>query len=88
MDVMNYFKNFDYKDLKSYRQIAFVLLVIGGLNWGFVGLFGMNFVGSIFGGFLSRLVFIIVGVAAGYECYMFYMDNFAKKASSGAKRSK
>lgn len=81
MDVMNYFKNFNYKDLKSYRPIAYILLVIGGLNWGFTAL-GFNLVGSIFGP-LARLIYLVVGVAAGYECYMFYMENFANKGSSG-----
>ena len=79
MDVMNYFKTFNYKDLNAYRPIAWVLLVIGGLNWGFVGLLGFNLVGTIVGGLLGRLIFVLVGAAAGYECYMFYVQNFAKK---------
>ena len=82
MDVMNYFKNFNYKDLNGYRPIAYVLLVIGGLNWGLVGLLNLNLVGAIFGP-LARLIYIIVGVAAGYECYMVYVEKFAKKSGNG-----
>ena len=79
MDVIGYFKSFDYKDLKNYRPIAIILLVIGGINWGLVGLFSLNLVTAIFGNFLGRLIFIIVGAAAGYLCYLFYLENFSKK---------
>ena len=48
-------------------KICLVLLIIGGLNWGLVGLFSFNLVGWLFGGVasvLSRIIFVIVGVAA------------------------
>jgi uncharacterized membrane protein YuzA (DUF378 family) len=79
MDVMNYFKTFNYKDINGYRPIAIILLVVGGLNWGIFGLTGLNVVSLILGTVISRLIFIIVGAAAGYLCYLFYMENFAKK---------
>jgi uncharacterized membrane protein YuzA (DUF378 family) len=78
MDVINYFKNFDYKDVNGYRPIAYVLLIIGGINWGLVAL-GTNLVYAIFGNLFARLIYLIIGVAAGYECYMFYVEKFAKK---------
>lgn len=48
--------------------IAFILLVIGGLNWGLVGLFEFDLVAAIFGEMsaISRLVYILVGLAALY----------------------
>ena len=48
-------------------KIALALVVIGGLNWGSIGLFGFDFVGAIFGGqdaVFSRIIFSIVGLAA------------------------
>ena len=48
------------------HSIAFILLVIGGLNWLLVGLFGWD-VGMLFGGqaaWISRIVYILVGVSA------------------------
>lgn len=48
-------------------KIALILLIIGGLNWGSIGIFGFDIVGWIFGGQLtigSRIIFIIVAVAA------------------------
>jgi len=45
--------------------LSFILLVVGGLNWGLVGAFQYNLVTSIFGdGMLSNIVFDLVGLAA------------------------
>ncbi|MCW2289115.1 uncharacterized membrane protein YuzA (DUF378 family) [Leucobacter luti] len=46
--------------------IAKVLLVLGGLNWGLVGLVNFNLVEAIFGigSVATRVVYVIVGVAA------------------------
>lgn len=46
--------------------LALALLIVGGLNWGLVGLFGIDVVSSIFGpgSMLSRVIYIAVGVAA------------------------
>jgi len=46
--------------------IALVLLIIGGINWGLVGLFDLDIVSAIFGDFtfLSRLIFVLVGLSA------------------------
>ena len=48
-------------------RIALALIVIGGINWGLVGLFQFDFVGWLLGGsasIWSRIVFTLVGVAA------------------------
>lgn len=46
--------------------IALVLLIIGGINWGLVGLAGVDLVATLFGPMsaLSRIVYVLVGVAA------------------------
>ena len=48
------------------KYTTYVLVIIGALNWGLVGLFSWNLVGMIFGDmtFLSRVVYILVGVGA------------------------
>jgi len=48
--------------------VALVLTVIGGLNWGLVGAFDFDLVATIFGTMsaLSRIVYIVVGIAAIY----------------------
>ena len=54
--------------------IAFILVIIGGLNWGLVGLFGFNLVSSIFGdmSMLTRLIYDLVGLGALYMIYVAY----------------
>jgi len=48
-------------------RLALILVIIGGLNWGTIGIFGFDIVGWMFGGqdaMLSRIVFTLVGIAA------------------------
>lgn len=48
-------------------KIALVLLIIGGLNWGLVGIFGFDLVAWLFGGtgaILSRIVYVVVALSA------------------------
>lgn len=58
--------------MKKLDIILGTLLVIGGLNWGLVGLFNVNLISVIFGemSFLSRLIYILIGVAAVYDIVM------------------
>ena len=46
--------------------IALILLIVGGLNWGSIGIFGFNFVHALFGAgsILTNIVFILVGISA------------------------
>jgi len=56
--------------------IAYVLVVIGGLNWGLVGFFNYNLVDSITGGagsMIGRVIYGIVGLATIYMIGMFMM---------------
>lgn len=48
------------------HQTAWILLIVGGLNWGLVGLGGWNVVNIVLGSvpLLERLVYVLVGVAA------------------------
>jgi uncharacterized membrane protein YuzA (DUF378 family) len=54
--------------MKVLNIIALALLVIGGLNWGLVGLFDFNLVSAIFGidSILSNTVYVIVALSAIY----------------------
>ncbi len=47
-------------------RIALILTIIGGLNWGSVGIFRFDFVQALLGegSVLSRIVFVLVGLAA------------------------
>ena len=49
--------------------IAAILLVVGGLNWGLVGLLNFDLVATIFGAgsMLARIVYGLVGLSAVYQ---------------------
>jgi uncharacterized membrane protein YuzA (DUF378 family) len=51
--------------------IAYVLVLIGALNWGLIGFFGFNLVSALFGEMtvLSRVVYALVGLAAIYNIF-------------------
>jgi uncharacterized protein len=50
----------------AFAWIVMTLLIIGGLNWGLVGLFNFDLVATLFGQMtvLSRIVYVLVGAAA------------------------
>ncbi|MCD6046102.1 MAG: hypothetical protein K0R48_1265 [Gammaproteobacteria bacterium] len=56
------------KPLSVIDWVAFILVVIGALNWGLVGFLKFNLVAAILGDmtFLSRIVYSLVGIAAVY----------------------
>lgn len=56
-------------------KIALALAIIGGINWGSVGLFGFDIVAALFGGqdaILSRIIFTLVGLAALWCISLFF----------------
>jgi uncharacterized membrane protein YuzA (DUF378 family) len=56
--------------MKSLDVLPAVLLVVGGLNWGLVGLFQFDLVAAIgggTGGALARVIYIVVGLAGVYQ---------------------
>ncbi len=57
--------------MKGMHKLAFILLVIGGLNWLLVGLFKWD-IGMLFGGqaaAISRIIYILVGLSALWEIF-------------------
>ncbi len=57
--------------MNAVDKLAYVLVVVGGLNWGLVGWFKYNLVDKIFGveSGASRVIYALVGVAALYMVY-------------------
>jgi len=56
--------------MKSLDVLAAVLLVVGGLNWGLVGVFQFDLVAALGGGMsgaLARVIYILVGLAGLYQ---------------------
>ncbi len=57
--------------MNGWEWIAFILVIIGAINWGLVGLFGLDLVALIFGSIavLQKIVYILVGLAGLYILY-------------------
>lgn len=53
--------------MKIVNNIALILAIIGGINWGLIGLFQFDLVAWIFSGqdsVMSRIIYSLVGLAA------------------------
>ena len=58
--------------MKAINLVTLLLVIVGGLNWGLVGLFEFDLVAEIFGGqdaALSRIVYVLVGLSALWQLY-------------------
>lgn len=53
---------------KPVDVVAYILILVGALNWGLIGFFGFNLVAALFGEMTiaSRIVYAIVGLAGVY----------------------
>ncbi len=59
------------------RQLVLILVIIGGLNWGLVGLFNFNLVSAIFNGdlyIIARIIYALVGAAAAWSISFLFED--------------
>jgi len=63
--------------MKMMNMVAMLLVIVGGLNWGLVGLFDFNLVTMLVGFMpvLERLVYILVGASAVYLAATQMMGN-------------
>ena len=62
--------------MKGLHVLSFILVIVGGLNWLLVGVLSWD-VGMIFGGqgeVISRIVYILVGLAAVYLIFSHKKD--------------
>ena len=58
-------------------KIALVLAIIGGLNWGSIGLFRFDIVAALFGGqtsMVSRIIYALVGLAGLWCISLLFRD--------------
>ena len=65
------------KGVIALKKLVLVLLIIGGFNWGLIGLFNYNLVDNIFGTSLeliSRIIYTLVGLA-GLWAITFLFDS-------------
>jgi uncharacterized membrane protein YuzA (DUF378 family) len=57
------------KAMKPLNVITLILLIVGGLNWGLVGLFNFDLVATLFGvgSVLAFIVYMLVGLSALWQ---------------------
>nr|WP_072418242.1 MULTISPECIES: DUF378 domain-containing protein [unclassified Ruminococcus] len=66
-------------------RIALLLLIIGGVNWGLLGIFQFDLVAFIFGGqaaVLSRVIYVLVGISAIWCISLFFKEQDMLEARS------
>jgi uncharacterized protein len=67
--------------MKAFNLITLILIIIGGLNWGLMGIAHVDVVAALFGGpnnGVARAIYIIIGLCAVYQ-----LAPFSKAASVG-----
>ena len=58
-------------------KIALALAIIGGLNWGSIGIFGFDLVAFLFGGsasVVSRIIYTLVALAGIWAISLLFRD--------------
>jgi uncharacterized membrane protein YuzA (DUF378 family) len=60
--------------MKTLNLVTLILTIIGGINWGLIGLANFNLVSALFGmeTTMTNLVYIIVGLSAAYQLVPFF----------------
>ena len=59
-------------------KIALILAIVGGLNWGSIGIFGFDVVAFLFGGqnsAMSRVIYTLVGLGAIWCISLLFREN-------------
>lgn len=59
-------------------RIALILVIIGGINWGSIGLFQFDIVSWIFGGqaaVMSRIIYTLVAISAVWCISLLFREN-------------
>ena len=66
--------------MKGLRAVILTLVIIGGINWGLIGLFDYNLVDAIFGtmSLISRVIYTLVGVAAIWAIAFYWYGRSAE----------
>lgn len=60
--------------------ISLILVIIGALNWGTIGFFGIDVVSAIFGNatVISRIIFSLVGIAGLWSITLLFREKESK----------
>lgn len=76
---------------KMMDKIALCVVLIGGLNWGLMGIFQFDLIAWAFGGsdsILSRILYIIVALAAIWCISLYFRKNELIGNRTGARENR
>lgn len=62
--------------------ITLILLIIGGINWGLVGIFQFDLVAFLFGGqgaIIARIIYAIIGLCALWDISFFFRQEILSR---------
>lgn len=65
-------------------RIALLLVVVGALNWGIIGLFGLDLVAFVFGGqmaVISRVIYALVGLGGLWCVPLLFRERVPSEAA-------
>ena len=68
----------EHGNMRIIDRIALFLLVVGGINWGLVGLFQFDLVAWLCGGsesIISRIVYVLVALSSLWSISLFFKHN-------------
>ena len=66
-------------------RIALILVVIGALNWGVIGLFGLDLVAFVFGGqmaVVSQVIYALVGLGGLWCVSLLFRERVPSEAAA------
>lgn len=58
-------------------KISLILVIVGALNWGSIGLFGLDLVAALFGGqtaTMSKIIYTLVGIAGIWSVSLLFRE--------------
>jgi len=60
------------KNQHTLEKFVAFFLIVGGLNWGFIGVFNLDVIGTVFGPMsgLTRIIYVLAGLSAVYRVLM------------------
>lgn len=69
--------------MKNLELLATILVLVGGLNWGLVGMFNYNLITSLLGdgSTMTKAVYGLVGICALYQVMQFLKARMGTKAA-------
>lgn len=74
--------------MKFISIFTLILVIVGGLNWGLVGLFSFDLVAAIFGvgSGLARIVYTLVGLSAAWQIIPLFSAMGSGEFAAGQNR--